>query len=41
MNYLDWLMLKLNPDELTPQNVDEIVVYLKARLKRGCKVRKY
>lgn len=27
MDYLDWLMNVLKPDELTPKNVDEIIVY--------------
>ena len=25
MNYLDWLMNVLSPDELTPQNLDQII----------------
>jgi len=43
MNYLDWLMNVLKPDELTPQNLDQIVAYVRRdrdRAESGIKAKK-
>ena len=29
MNYLDWLFMVLTPDERTPQNIDQIIAYIR------------
>lgn len=43
MNYLDWLMNVLKPDELTPENIDEIIDFQRkacAAYESGAKVKK-
>lgn len=43
MNYLDWLMHRLKPTELTPKNIDEIIAYQRkacAVYESGGKIRK-
>lgn len=43
MNYLDWLMNVLKPDELTPKNVDEIIAFQQkacVAYESGAKVKK-
>ena len=43
MNYLDWLMKVLKPDEMTPQNIDEIIEQMRRHRiasESGVKVKK-